>query len=389
MCTNWFHKKIQFKIWTLLLMIFFMIALIIATFLSLNHFFTPLNVDKNIQHIEQKSVEKINEQGSKEVIKKTNNNFIDKIKLILDKPELPISKLDGLELYNDIQNDYPIAVVIDNSTFARPQQSGLEKASIVYETLAEGGITRFLVIFNSEPVEKIGPIRSARPYFIDWAEEYGAAFTHIGGSPTALANLATSQHIFDIKEVLNDPTNAIWRDKTYAAPHNAFTSIKKLTQLMKAGKFWLPLEIDCFKFKKPDSKSGNVRFIQFNFSNSPSYSVKYIYNQEGHYYTRFNGGKSHHNIKPNNIIIQFTDQYVEDDEGRLHIQTQGTGKALIFRDGKVIKGSWEKDKPVKRINGILPTSFTKFLDQSGSEIELNRGQTWIEVVPKDVVVNYF
>ena len=113
-------------------------------------------------------------------------------------------RIDGVLVQEDESNLYPTAIIIENLTAARPQ-SGLDKAQIVYEALAEGGITRFLAIYargHTAEVPQIGPVRSARPYYIDWVEELGAMFVHIGGSPQALTEI-NKRDIFDLNQFFN------------------------------------------------------------------------------------------------------------------------------------------------------------------------------------------
>ncbi len=290
----------------------------------------------------------------------------------------PIAKIAGTE--------QPIAVVVENYTPIRDEQSGLDKASIVYETLAEGGITRLLAIFDGVPVDRIGPVRSARPYFVDWASEYRAALAHVGGSSEALGDLKASSLIYNLDE-FSDSTS-IWRDNTYLAPHNAFTSTEKILKRLEKENYSHPLTKARFPFKDNDAQSGSISTITIDFSFTP-YAVKYVYDPTAHLYSRFNGGKAHHDLKPANVLVQFVDMEVLDDAGRLRLQTQGKGKAIVFRDGQAIEGTWEKDPSINSENPQAPQAFTKFLDKNGKEIPLNRGQTWIEVVPNGRLVNYF
>ncbi len=295
------------------------------------------------------------------------------------------SYLSGEALEQNISRNQPIAIVVENYTPIRHQQTGLEDAAIVYEAPAEGGITRFLAIYDGRPVESIGPVRSARPYFITWASEVRGAFTHVGGSPDALNNLKKNFRVFNIDEFSDYIT--IWRNNKYLAPHNAFTSIGKIAERLSKAKYHHPLKSPRFIFKD-DGAPGDIRTITLDFSITP-YGVKYVYDSADNKYTRYNGGKLHHDIKPTNILVQFVDTEVLDSVGRLRIQTHGTGNALVFRDGKVIEGTWEKDASINSEDQDISESWTKFFDKEGNEIELNRGQVWIEVVPNDRSVNYF
>jgi hypothetical protein len=296
------------------------------------------------------------------------------------------SRLNGEPIRQADSRGQAMAVVIENYTPIRGQQDGLEEAAIVYEALAEGGITRFLAIYDGGPVEHIGPVRSARPYFISYASEYRAPFVHVGGSAAALGNLRNNFRVLNIDEFSDAQT--VWRDKRYTAPHNAFTSTTAILKRLEKSKYYVPMMEDRFQFKDTDPDSGDIHLIKIDFSITP-YAVKYEYDPSDHRYTRFNGGTEHHQIKPSNIVVQFVDTKILDSEGRLFVQTHGAGKALVFRDGKVIEGTWQKDASINSKNQAASESWTKFFDKNGKEIELNKGQVWIEVVPNDRSVNYF
>ena len=291
-------------------------------------------------------------------------------------PDAPKSALTGTNLTGGLQVDQPIGVMIENYTPIRNTQKGVEDAAIVYESLTEGGITRLLCIFSGEPVDSIGPVRSARPYFIDWAGEYKAAYTHVGGSFAALENLKTNPFLLNLDEFSDE--SVIWRSSLYLAPHNAFTSVSNVLRAMKEKGFFKPLESPRFIFKKPAPATPVVKLINIPFSIDP-YEVKWVYLPGENSYARYNGGKPHGRIKAANILVQFTEQETLDDIGRLRIQTLGTGRALIFNDGKAIKGTWEKEDA---------QSFTRFFDEGGQEVPLNPGQTWVEVVPSGLPITY-
>ncbi|MBU1018079.1 DUF3048 domain-containing protein [Patescibacteria group bacterium] len=303
--------------------------------------------------------------------------------LLLEKQP---SVLNGAPIEQDIGKGQALAVIIENYTPIRSTQVGLEDAAIVYEVPTEGGITRLLAIYDGQPVEVMGPVRSARPYFITWASEYRAALVHVGGSPDSLANLRGNFRLFNIDEFADYVT--IWRNNQYLAPHNAFTSTENIYKRLNKEEYYQPVKTKRFPFKNPDSESGDIRTITIDFSIAP-YAVKYDYDEATHTYTRSNGGKPHHNIKPANVVVQFVDTQVLDDIGRLRIQTHGTGNAVVFRDGHVIEGTWEKDASINSPDQPMDQSWTKFFDKNGNEITLNRGQVWIEVVPNERPVNYF
>ncbi len=296
------------------------------------------------------------------------------------------SVLNGAPMDRDVGKGQALAVIVENYTPIRSTQEGIEEAAIVYEVPAEGGITRFLALYDGRPVEVIGPVRSARPYLISWASEVRAALAHVGGSPAALANLQGNFRLFNIDEFADYVT--IWRNNEYLAPHNAFTSTANIYKRLNKKNYYKPVKTPRFSFKDPDETSGDIQTITIDFSIAP-YAVKYTYDDATHTYVRYNGGRRHHNLAPTNVVVQFVDTQVLDDIGRLRIQTHGTGNALVFRDGKVIEGTWEKDASINSPDQPMEQSWTKFFDENGDEIALSRGQIWIAVVPNGRPVNYF
>lgn len=370
---KWLQKKTHFKLPFLgTLVLVLVIAFLVLNFL-IGALFTSI----------QKSQFKVDLLDEKAVYTGTSHEVRDDFSLLL---KAQISNLNGDQIRQKITKGQPVAVVIENYTPIRDQQDGLEEAALVYESLTEGGITRLLAIYDGKPVDKIGPVRSARPYFITWASEYRAPFVHVGGSPAALSNLKGNFRVLNIDEFSDSKT--VWRDENYLAPHNAFTSVDKIAKRMVKANYYHPLNFKRFPFKDADADSGNISVIKIDFSIKP-YEVKYEYDSADHGYARYNGGDRHHKIKPMNVVIQYVDTEVLDSIGRLRVQTHGAGKALVFRDGKVIEGTWEKDASINSEDQRIDQSWTKFFDKNGDEIELNRGQTWIEVVPNERTVNYF
>lgn len=367
------RKKVRFELWFLALLI--LVAII--TFLGARWLTQALISSAN------KAKYNVSLSDEKSIYGSTLHDLGDDFSLLTKNQQSP---LNGVPMEQNISRQQPIAIMIENYTPIRHTQLGLEDAAIVYEAPTEGGITRFLAVYDGQSVEEIGPVRSARPYFVTWASEYRAAYAHVGGSPVALANLRGNFRVLNIDEFADYVT--IWRKKKYLAPHNAFTSIANITERLNGEKYYHPLTGSRFPFKEADETPGDIKTISIDFSIDP-YKVKYEYDEDSNSYERFNGGKRHHDIKPTNIVVQFVETEVLDAIGRLRIQTHGAGKALVFRDGKVIEGTWEKDASINSSGQPVSQSWTKFFDKEGEEIELNRGQIWIEVVPNDRVVNYF
>jgi hypothetical protein len=293
-------------------------------------------------------------------------------------------RLDGVLVAPELANAQPIAIVVENHTAARPQ-SGLDKARVVYEALAEGGITRFLGIFDTtEPIDEIGPVRSARPYFNDLAEEYGAVYGHVGGSPQALAEVQSgTRNLTDFNQFYNG--QYFWRSTDRGAPHNVYTSTELLTFALRdmertdASGDFAP-----WTFAKAEEKEGDRgadgQEISINYSTF-SYKTRYVYDRAANAYARYHSDDAHvmkdgARIAPKNVVVQYVQTSVI-AEGRLSMITSGEGMALVFSNGNVTEGTWKKE------NGR-----TRFYDAADEEVELAPGQTWVEVVPQDREVLY-
>jgi len=274
-----------------------------------------------------------------------------------------------------------LGVIIENHTAARPQ-SGLSKADIVYEALAEGGITRFLAIFLQDETT-MGPIRSNRPYFIDWLSEYDAAYAHVGGSPEGQARVKA----FGIKDLdqsgIGSPT--FDRVSFRAAPHNVYSTTEKL-RAAGAARGYTSGKIDQWKFvdtEMPLEKRPQAFNLKISFLNMGSYTVEWVYNRVNNTYLRVNGGLAHKDaatdgqLEFKTVILQVVNKSNDPSgHGRLFMETTGSGQAKIFMDGGVVEGTWQKTNRTAR---------TKFFDKNGQEIKFNRGKFWVEIVPPESV----
>ncbi len=237
--------------------------------------------------------------------------------------------------------------------------------------MVEGGITRYVAVFDPINMSRIGPVRSARPYFIHWAEEFGGAYTHIGGSEEALAYLRNSSKVINIDE--NEGEDVIFRDEDYLAPHDAFTSTKKLYDKIENYAWKKHSQENFFKFKlKEYPVKEPIQEILIDFS-YPIYQVNWKYNAEDNAYERFIAGLQQEGISAKNIIVQILpNQLIEDDEkGRLDMSVLGAGKAIYFLDGEKHEGLWKKLDYGEK---------TVFLNAENDEMSFNKGQTWIEIV---------
>lgn len=310
--------------------------------------------------------------------------------VVQDQPvEIPaepefVCPLDGEKIASQEYLDRrAIAVTIENSPAARPQ-SGLSQADIIYEFAAEGGITRFLAVYLHGEPEVIGPIRSARPYFLDTAAEYDAVYIHCGQSPQA------EVYIKDYKPAaINEMYNSkyFWRMKERKPPHNLYSSMEKLRKgLLDKG--YADKNFDPQRgFLFDDEFFGGQVAEKVSIRYPGGYTVRYTYDANQENYLRFIGEKKHFDketqeqYQASNIIIQTakTRLIPGDKEGRLEIDLIGSGTGYFLRDGRMEEIFWEKKSRTAR---------TKFFAEDGSEIKLKPGQTWIAVVPTTGKINF-
>ncbi|KKR20488.1 MAG: hypothetical protein UT48_C0017G0030 [Parcubacteria group bacterium GW2011_GWE2_39_37] len=289
-------------------------------------------------------------------------------------------KIDGILVASGEENPQMIGVMIDNHMDARPQ-AGLARASLVYEAEAEGAVTRFLAFFSSDDVvEKIGPVRSARPYFIDWATEINALYVHCGGSPDALSKIK-NKGILALDEFYN--SRFFWRDNSRPRPHNLFTSIENLNDYL-ARKKVKDHDIQAWKFKDdlPASQPATST-IMINFR-LPDFVVEWKYDKEKNNYIRYQKGKiqkteKDETIVAKNVIIQYVASRVMDEKARLSMDNVGSDKAIACIDGRCEEGKWKKSASDSR---------NLFYKSNGEQIEFNAGTTWVEVVKNNYNVVY-
>ncbi|HAC56617.1 TPA: DUF3048 domain-containing protein [Candidatus Saccharibacteria bacterium] len=270
------------------------------------------------------------------------------------------------------------AVMIENSPDARPQ-SGLKEAGIVYEAIAEGGITRFLALYQESRPGLVGPVRSVRPYYVEWGAAYDPGVAHIGGSRNALSMIRSGQYGVDLDQFFN--AGAYWRAKDRYAPHNVYTNFDRLDALSskknKTASTFKAIE------RKDDSasKSPNATHIDLPIS-SRWYNVDYNYDAASNSYKRGVGGEAHNDreagqITPKVVVaIQVSMTRQLEDGYREQIRTTGSGKAWLFQDGTVTEATWQR--PDVKSQLVL-------VGADGKPLKLNRGQTWITALSNQKV----
>lgn len=294
--------------------------------------------------------------------------------------QLVTCPLDGKAYPKDKATRHPLAVVIENHPDGRPQY-GYTSASIVYEAITEGGITRTLAIYGPNDADRIEPIRSARLFFMDWLKEYDAFFAHDGGNEDALANIGA----YNIKD-LSPVTAYFHRDSSRAAPHNEYSSTDELYKYASSKGYDISTSsYETLKFTSERPTATGGKSVDINFSKNPTYEVKWQYDSASNSYTRNLAGKvqvdkgSGQQITAKNVIVQEVSRTLQPhgsygDENWV-FTTVGSGKVQIFTNGVVVEGTWKKSSRDSR---------TKFYDSSGAEIALVPGQTWYEITAPDV-----
>lgn len=304
----------------------------------------------------------------------------------------------------------PLGVMIENHLDARPQ-SGLTTADVIYEAVAEGGITRFLAIFYCKDSDGyIGPVRSARIYFLSLLQEYGnyPLYAHVGGANTPGPADALGE-IRDLGwDTYNDmnqfgiPFPYYWRDydrlPDRATEHTVYSTTKKLwdyarakrglTDKDKKGEQW-DKNIKPWKFKDDSSNKGSLTKISLQFwENRTDYNVEWQYDKKSNTFKRLNGGVAHKDknndkqVRANNVVVVFMEESPANDGypgGHLIYSTTGEGKAIVFQDGKALEGVWKKSSHDSRM---------RIYDSKGAEISFNRGQIWFEIIPEGNEIDY-
>lgn len=288
--------------------------------------------------------------------------------------------LNGLEITDPVlASRRPLAVVVENHPDARPQ-SGLSQADLVYETVAEGGITRFLAIYQTRQAENIGPIRSARTYFADIANELGAVFAHVGGNSDVLADLKANQwpRLLNLDQFFND--QLFHRISQRPMPHNVYSSVEKLYSFTKTDEAQEQKSYPEWLYTDAFAGSPGADKVVVKFS-EPAYEASYVYSSSKAAYERYLAGRPHLDAEGNspiytkNIIVQSVRTWSVKTDTPLSIamDLSSGGPAYVFAQGRVVVGAWKKASDGR----------TRYYDSAGKEIGLLRGVTWVELVPEE------
>jgi hypothetical protein len=272
-----------------------------------------------------------------------------------------------------------LAIMIENQADARPQ-TGLTSADVVYEALAEGGITRFISVFLRNDAPVVGPVRSLRHYFAFFAADYGADVVHIGASPEGFA-WRDAMNMGHLDESAGDP--GVWRIRSRPAPHNAYTDTAADRGFLSAmgrqrNRQWGPLLFD----ESPPSGPQAAHSISLGFAPWP-YRVGYQWDAAEQRYLRFMDGSAHRDavsdeqIAPATVVVQFAEVDAIPNDPKLRLDVNlvgGSGQLVVFSGGTRREGTWMKP---------APRSSTRWLDTHGERLTIPPGPVWVEVLPLD------
>jgi len=303
-----------------------------------------------------------------------------KKKAVAPQPTTEASRLTGIQVAPDLNKRPVTGVMIENSPDARPQ-SGLNDAGVVYEAVAEGGITRFLALFQEAQPTYIGPVRSVRPYYLDFLMPFDASIAHVGGAPQALADIKS----FGVKDLDQFYNSAAYTRITQRyAPHNVYTSFANLDALNTSKGFTSSSFTGFPRKKEAAAKQPTAKSINFAIS-SLLYNVHYDYDATTNTYKRSEGGKPHIDEKsgaqlsPKVVIALVMPRGIASDGEHTNYADVGSGHMYVFQDGTLTEGTWQKtDRKAQFI----------FSDASGKPLQLDPGQTWITLVDNAASVTY-
>lgn len=296
---------------------------------------------------------------------------------VVEEPTKYYSPLTGVEVASEADTKKPInAVILENTPAARPQ-SGLQEAEVVYEGATEGGITRFLAIYQQNQPELIGPVRSLRPFFVDAVAPYDAGVLHVGGSKEALDEIRNGNYR-DLDQFFNGGT--YWRSTDRYAPHNVYTNSQNITALNQAKGY----ETSNPK-PMPRAEADPIVSVaptptpQFNVHVSgPMYDSTWIFDAASGVYHRHQGGGPHTDREKGQItaevVVTLNQSFSAVGGGRYNYQTTGTGTGTVHYKGNAYPVNWHKADRQSQY------SFTSAHDNQ--EFLLPKGVTWFTAVPQ-------
>ncbi len=299
------------------------------------------------------------------------------------------SAINGTIISEASAEQRPLAVMMDNFYAARPQ-AGLNDADIVYEAYVEGQITRYMAVFQSKLPELIGPIRSARPYYLRLALEYDAYYAHVGGSMQAMADLKTLK-IADV-DGLASGKDTFWRKKHKKIPNNMYGSSESLIAWGNRRKYRTEAKFDSWLFGDDYGAESTKTLAKLEITyREPKeekdkfrYKIAFEYDKDRQIYLRAVNGEPYldevteEQLYADSIIVQRAKTKVIDSYGRLAIDLVGSGTGYYLYDGKVIPITWQKQSERAK---------TRYYTMDGDELVFKRGKIWVQLVKLDYQLN--
>lgn len=298
------------------------------------------------------------------------------------KPVTVPSTLTGLPVDPAVNQRPVLGVMIENSLEARPQ-SGLDQAGVVFEAIAEGGITRFLALYQDTQPGYIGPVRSVRPYYAQWCMSFDCALAHAGGSPEALQNIR-AWRTKDLDQFANGPSYQ--RITERYAPHNLYTSAAALHELAASKGYASPTYTA--QPRKKDAAVAGPQAVSIDFDVSGvRYNPHFDYQAATNTYTRSQAGAVHMSINRGGsqtpiqpkVVVALVVPYGIAADQHSQYGTLGSGPAMVFQDGLATPAQWHKT------DTAAPFQLT---DAAGAPLPLNAGQTWYTALASQQAIHY-
>ncbi len=293
------------------------------------------------------------------------------------------SFLTGELVPDEVAKNRVVTCMINNIDVAMPQ-SGLSAADIMYECVVEGGITRLMGVFqNYKDIPKLGPVRSARHYYVDYSNEYDAVYTHFGQTKYAVAEMEALK-TEELTPLNSAGAVAFYRDNARVAPHNAYTDGKRIVKAIKKSKFdkttslttpRFDFNVDTEELTAENAKQATRVNLTYNGYSHPYF----VYNKKDGLYYRYQYGTKHiddqtgKQLTFKNIIVQFTNYSNKDKKGYQEVDLVGSGKGYYITAGKRIPITWSKNSKAE---------YTNYFTEDGQALKVNPGKTFISVFPK-------
>ena len=307
--------------------------------------------------------------------------------VVNDEPEVDVAAIEIEKFFTDYVNtsERPIAVMIDNDDKNARPQAGLDEAYLIYEMIVEGGSTRFMALYRGNNVEKIGPVRSSRHYFLDYVMENDAIYTHFGWSPKAITDISAFG-INKINGVLGGDGDIFWREQKFKGDwHSAYTNTEKIKDMAVRKGYRTETEIENgINYSDTDITLPAENSAQWvNLDYSYQYSTGYKYNAEKKVYEKYINNAPHvmqngNTVEVKNIIIELIyDSSLGDGTDRRNVNTVGSGDGYYITNGVFEKITWTKSSRRDK---------TIYKREDGTELFVNAGKTIVNIISPSATI---